>query len=130
MIVRPLKGYGAFDTVLQHGNRITVGPVGLTVVVANQEKPSTIVHVGVAVGKRTASRSVTRSRIRRLLREAMRMVVPRLEAEISRIGISAIVVFWRRPVLRSADINLADVAPFVYRAMENMLTQLNRKANA
>jgi ribonuclease P protein component len=122
--VRPLKGFGAFDAVMQQGKRYTVGPIGLTVVVGEQNIEEGTVRIGVAIGKRLAPFSVARSRVRRLLRESIRAVVPNHQQAIITAGITSMVFLWRTPVQRPADLSMQDVQPAVNKAVTTALSRI------
>ncbi|MCO6466629.1 MAG: ribonuclease P protein component [Bradyrhizobiaceae bacterium] len=129
MNVQPLKGFGAFDAILQKGKRFTVGPIGLTVLVT-PSAPCTHLEFGVAIGKKTARHAVVRSRVRRLLRVALRTTLRTYGDRLSELGITAIIVIWRKPVARPSSIRLADVQPHVQRAFDQMLATLSQRGGA
>lgn len=136
MKVRPLKGFDAFDAVLKTGFRVTVGPIGLTVLVtpptdAVNSIPSTksAIAVGVAVGKRTVRRSVARVRLRRLLRESVREVALKMSENLIEARVGTAIVMWRKPVNRPSDVSLKDVQPHVERAFDDLINRLAKRSS-
>jgi ribonuclease P protein component len=109
---------------MQQGKRYTVGPIGLTVVVGEQNIEEGTVRIGVAIGKRLAPFSVARSRVRRLLRESIRAVVPNHQQAIITAGITSMVFLWRTPVQRPADLSMQDVQPAVNKAVTTALSRI------
>lgn len=136
MKVRPLKGFDAFDAVLKTGIRVTVGPIGLTVLVTSPSdavnsisSTKATIAVGVAVGKRTVRRSVARVRLRRLLRESVREVTQKMSETLIEARVGTAVVMWRKPVNRPSDVALKDVQPHVEQAFSELIHRLARRSS-
>lgn len=133
MKVRPLKGYGAFDAVLRRGRRIVVGPMVLVMAGTSDHRDSRtsfprrpeegqqsdlpMLYYGVTIGKRTARSSVLRSRVRRLLREAGRRVLPRYAQQFQAHHITRIVCMWRSAPSHPSRICLSEVETTLESAM-------------
>ena len=116
MTLKPIKGYGAFAEVFDRGKRFASGPVGITVI-GSESSAGDEIAVGVSVGKRTAPHAVVRSRIRRHLRNAIRIAVDRNEAEFVNAGLSSMVIVWRARVARPSLIDHRDVESSVETAL-------------
>jgi len=127
MNITPITGFGVFRSVLQNGIRTTVGPVGLTVCIA--PGPTDSIRIGVGVGKRFARHATARSRMRRLLRESVRMLLPVYEEVLLKIRVDAIVILWKSNLNRAADIRLQDVFPCVKAAFDVSMQRLSRHAD-
>jgi ribonuclease P protein component len=67
--VRRLTGHGAFESVLRHGRRIE----GLYLQLIVAPAPATGGRIGYIIGRKVAPRAVDRNRMRRKLREAVRV---------------------------------------------------------
>lgn len=68
-----LRGYNAFHSVFENGVRFTGKLVNCYVVVEEQIKFQSPVQWGFSVSKKRFQRAVERNRVRRLLRESVRM---------------------------------------------------------
>jgi len=121
MLIRPLKGHGAFEAVLRNGRRFTSGAATVTVIQTQDGTSANSLEVGVMVGKRYAAKAVVRTRIRRLLRVSIRRVIAQHEAQVSSKNISVVLLGWRQGRSRPCDIHLSDVYPHVERAMLSAL---------
>lgn len=125
MIIRPLKGFGAFDAVMRRGRRFSRGPIGIAVVTgASEASDEPVLQIGVTVGRRTARTAVVRTRIRRLLREAARSVLPRYAREIREQHVTALIFVWRSAPSRPSGIGLGDVEPYVEAVMSMAMEAL------
>lgn len=95
IVVRPLKGYRAFDAALRRGQRSQSGPLTIVLLQRRSSDPVTEICLGVTIGKRTARRAVVRSRVRRLLRQAAHVAVHVFEEDLRALKIDTMVCLWR-----------------------------------
>ena len=131
MILRPLKGFGAFDAVMRRGRRFSRGPIGITIQSdASTAHTTPVLHLGVTVGRRTARTAVVRTRIRRLLREAARSVLPRYSKELREQHVTSLILVWRNAPSRPSRIGLGDVEPHVEAIVTKALTELAQEKGA
>lgn len=79
-------------------------------VVDYADASSTQAELGVSVSKKTARNAVTRNRIKRLLRESVRLI---LKEYYSKLFFKTIIVSWRKKTQKPGDISLKDVYPEV-----------------
>jgi ribonuclease P protein component len=84
MTLRSIKGYGSFDDIFKIGKKIRIDDAFAVVVYnhnsggfANVEKHT--IFYGVTIGKRIAKKAVIRNRIKRLIREGLRIAVKEME---------------------------------------------------
>lgn len=140
MVLRPLKGFGAFESAVRTGRRVTVGPLSLTVgkstIVRGSGSDSgsgsgglddTILY-GVSVPKRIAKSAVVRNRIKRLLRVSLRRVLTDYEEQCRVAGITTIVTIWRDAPDSASLIRLHDVLPVVEKAVIKGIQRISQQS--
>mgnify|MGYP002335995853 CR=1 FL=1 len=128
MVVRPLKGQGAFNDVMRSGRRTTSGPLSLTAAFSADRSSVETLNCGVTIGKRTAKRAVVRNRVKRLLREAIRQSIPIRSQALSRAGIHTVILVWRSAPQAPMLLRLADVRPHVAAALDQAISVCSRNA--
>ncbi|MCX6139586.1 MAG: ribonuclease P protein component [Candidatus Kapabacteria bacterium] len=126
MVVRPLKGQDAFNIVMRSGRRSTSGPLSLTAAFNVDSLPKESISVGVTIGKRTAKRAVIRNRVKRLLRESVRQIVPSRAVALSSAGIHSVVLVWRSAPEAPKLLRLSDVQPHVESALDHVISVCSR----
>ena len=124
LILESLKGKKNFDELFKAGLRYKVEDL-LAVVIKNdssKNNPSSnrIIFYAVAVSKRIAKKAVVRNRIKRLLRESIRLLFIKNPDNFEII--SKIILMWRNAPVKPAFIKLNDVMPIV----EKMMLKINR----
>ena len=77
-----------------------------------------IIYYGVAVGKKVAKKAVVRNRIKRLMRESLRIAVKKIEVE-KKLPIKKIIISYHSAPKHPMQIGLNNVLP----AVENLLKQ-------
>jgi ribonuclease P protein component len=90
----PLRGYAAFDRVLNGGRKIG-GALTLCVYLIERTERAAL-HVGYAVSSKRFN-AVRRNRVRRLMREAVRFESVQLCRVLAELSFSADLVFIFRP---------------------------------
>lgn len=128
MVVRPLKGQGAFNDVMRSGRRTTSGPLSLTAAFSGDRSSVETFSFGVTIGKRTAKHAVVRNRVKRLLREAVRRSVPARSQALSQAGIHTVVLVWRSAPKAPMLLRLSDVHPHVAAALDQAISVCSRNA--
>lgn len=123
IVVRPLKGFRAFDAALRRGRRSLSGPLTIVLVQQTSDDPVTEMALGVTIGKRTAKRAVVRSRVRRLLRHAAAVAVHVHEEELRARKIDTMVCLWRSAPSHPALLRQAHVQRHVDVALRKALHQ-------
>ena len=122
MVVRPLKGQDAFNNVMRSGRRTTSGPLSLSAMSNRDHIPVGILSFGVTIGKKTAKRAVMRNRVKRLLRESIRQIIPTRSLLLSNAGIHTLVLVWRSAPSASKLLRLTDVKPHVEAALDHVIS--------
>lgn len=127
MVVRPLKGFGAFSAASLAGRRFTCGPLSMTVVISPDRPVPPSVDVGVSIAKRYAPHAVTRTRMRRLLREAARRVIRRHQGPVTEARMTTLLLVWRSTPPTSPRLTLGEVERVVDEAMQRAVSALVEK---
>ena len=122
MVVRPLKGQDAFNNVMRSGRRTTSGPLSLSAMSNRELIPIHVLSFGVTIGKKTAKRAVMRNRVKRLLRESIRQVIPSRSLQLSTAGIHTVVLVWRSAPTAPKLLRLIDVKPHVEAALDHVIS--------
>jgi ribonuclease P protein component len=125
IILRPLKGKLAIADLFNNGRRIHSDSSMAFVKLRNSVTPdeTVIVSYVVSISKRTAKKAIIRNRIKRLLRESLRLsaMEPALVDKISRL--ESIILLWRKAPEHHKLIHLKDILPIVQR----MLNSIDKK---
>ncbi len=103
-----LKGYNRFSEVYLKSKKFYSD--NLMLVVDYADTSSTQAELGVSVSKKTARNAVTRNRIKRLLRESVRLII---KEYYSKLFFKTIIVSWRKKTQKPGDISLKEVYPEV-----------------
>lgn len=103
-----LKGYNRFSEVYQKSKKFYSENIMLAVEYSGE--PITEAEFGVAVSKKNAAKAVTRNRIKRLLRESIRLII---KENYNKLFFKVIIVSWRKKTKKPGDISLKDVYPEV-----------------
>jgi ribonuclease P protein component len=124
LILESLKGKKNFDELFKAGLRYKVEDL-LAVVIKNdssKNNPSSnrIIFYAVAISKRTAKKAVVRNRIKRLMRESLRLLLKKNPENFE--VISQMILMWRNAPKKPAFIKLSDVMPIV----EKIVLKVNR----
>lgn len=128
LVVRPLKGLNAFSDVLRSGRKTTSGPLLLTAVSSAEANTRNTLFCGVTIGRRTAKRAVVRNRVKRLLRESIRQILPVRSGVISELGIHTLVLVWRSAPEAPGLLRLSDVRAHVAIALDHAITVCRKHA--
>ncbi len=127
-VIKPIKGFGVFSEVWQAGRKIKKYPILASVVYdLNDVKlnpyrfeimsdPDTI-FIGVSVSKHRAKKAVVRNRIKRLMREAVRLTLKEMHEYEIMINIRAVCFSSLKAPRRPKDISLDDILPAVRNVM-------------
>jgi len=133
--IKPIKGFNCFSILYLAGEKIRLFPVLASVCYDLQgsglnelwldrlDKEPRTMFFGVTVSKKTIKKAVNRNRIKRLMRESIRMVIDELIKKDEDIRIKTIVLSWKTPIARPADIALKDVLPLI----REIITKANNK---
>lgn len=133
MQINPIKGYQVFSKVYSSGRKSRAYPllasvvfdmsdIGLTPYRLELMIAQDSFSLGVTVSKRVAKKAVVRNRIKRLMRESVRLVVKDLENEGEVLLPKAVCLSWQKAPKKPSEITLHDVLPKV--------NKLLRKANS
>lgn len=121
--IKSIKGKTNFTSLLEKGRKFF--DVKCTAFVLFEDSGDILqppddrtIYLGVSVSKRTAKKAVTRNRIRRLLRESMRIIAQKDPHLLTRI--SKITFFWKNAPSHPKLIGLDDVAPIIKKILENI----------
>lgn len=127
MRLQPLKGYGAFGTVFATGRRFSIGSATAIVVfndgaaqaMEHRKTDGTqqIVYFGVTARKKTRP-AVLRNRIKRLLRESVRLLANEYRQSDKAFPFRAFVFVWNAVPARPSLLHLRTVLPAVRTLVE------------
>lgn len=133
--IKSIKGFNCFSLLFQVGEKFKNYPA-LASVCYNIEKAglnelwlkryleqTDTLFIGVAVSKRTCKKAVNRNRIKRLLRESIRLSVNQIIAKGESINFSTLIISWKEAIQKPSEINLHRVLPFV----EDIINKANEK---
>lgn len=124
MVIRSLKGFGAFTAASSAGRRFSSGPLNMTVVCGSEIPATPTIFVGVSISKRNAPLAVTRTRMRRLLREAARRVLQRHEASVLESRMTTILLVWRHTPPVVPRLKVHDVEEVVESALRRAISSV------
>ncbi len=130
IIVTPLKGYKIFDRVFQSGKRIYSGPAASVVCHQEIETYDFKLCLGVTVSKRIAKKAVIRNRIKRLLRESVRLAIKEMQKRGTTIPISKMIINWRQAPDMQSKIKLDDVLPHIVKILNKAETYYSKQVSA
>ncbi|MDR0927270.1 MAG: ribonuclease P protein component [Ignavibacteria bacterium] len=116
--LKSIKGHGCFTEIYQHSKKYRAGGASVAVVFTTNamEYVSTdvanwhTIHFGVTIGKRYAKKAVVRNRIKRLLREALCIVVSE-SATSALLRIDKLIISYYNAPTHPMQIHLDDVLP-------------------
>jgi ribonuclease P protein component len=123
--IKPIKGFNCFSVLYVAGEKIRLFPVLASVCYdlegsglnelwsARLNRQANTVFFGVTVSKRINKKAVNRNRIKRLLRESVRLVIDELITSGEDIHIKTIILSWKSSIAKPADIALKDVLPLI-----------------
>jgi ribonuclease P protein component len=133
--IKPIKGFNCFSILYVAGVKIRLFPI-LASVCYNLEdsglnelwsgrlnRQANTMFFGVTVSKKVNKKAVNRNRIKRLMRESIRLVIDELVTSGEEIQIKTIILSWKSPIAKPADIALKDVLPLI---RETIKTANNR----
>lgn len=136
MHLQPLKGYDAFGTVFRTGQRFSSGSATAMVVFSGgvqqdatgieTEGEQQIVYFGVTARKRTRP-AVLRNRIKRLLRESVRLVALEYQQVDKPLPFRAFVIIWNAVPACPSLLHLRIVLPAVRILMEKAVRYYGRE---
>jgi len=118
MKIRPVKGVRAVREAFAGPLRVRSGPIAATAVVASGSPNMQYV---VTVARARMRRAVDRNRIKRILREALRMAAKEQADNIRLVGLQTIVLFWRGDI-SPRTVGLSDAMPHVKRVVRQLCT--------
>ena len=137
--LRTIKGYNSFSKIYQNGMKFRF--MNMSAVVCFEEiesdcdgfidKTKCIIYYGVTIGKKTAKKAVVRNRIKRLMRESLRITVKELEIR-KLLPIQKIIFSYFYAPKHLMQINLNDVLPAVKNLLEYAYLgyeNINKKSN-
>ena len=114
--LKPLKGFDSFSDVYKSGrkfsNKTLLGSFKAKAKDDNV-KPIETLYFGVSIGKKIAKRAVVRNRVKRLMRESIRQLIPKHLKENESCPIEFMVFSWRQKVEKPGMICLQDVLPLM-----------------
>jgi ribonuclease P protein component len=120
VVLRPLKERKAIQELWTTGLRVVHPMLLLVVQVADAGAPPGSVGYVVSVPRRRVKKAVVRSRIRRLLREALRQLLPRFALKLP---LQAVALVWRgNAPEHPARIRLHDVLPVVQEVLQQAVS--------
>lgn len=113
MHVVPIKGITNFSNAVRYGKRFSTSRCMITV--HYSDEPQDIIHYGIIVRKKIARTSVMRNRIKRLLRESIRLWASELTEET--LFLTSVMMTWNAIPKHPMLIDLSDVQPDITRLL-------------
>jgi ribonuclease P protein component len=108
-----LKGYNRFSEVFFNSKKFHSDDMML--IVQFSEIDCTEAEFGISVSKKTVRTAVARNRVKRLLRESLRMVI---KENYENLFFKVIILSWRKKIKKPGDIHLKDVYPNVLKLIK------------
>jgi ribonuclease P protein component len=127
---KPIKGYNVFYNTFKKGKKLKTEHILTSVVFNNNitnDKPHTI-YYGVTISKRLAKKAIIRNRVKRLLRESIRLLIKEFEATDLAL-IDNIVLMWQVAPKYPKGISLNYVMSAVKNIFEQALNLRKIKNN-
>ncbi len=110
--IEPIKGYRNFSEAFKYGKKFSSGPCLASISFAESDKN---LLYGVSVGRRTSKKAVIRNKIKRLLRESLRIWL----LEKTETSLKTVILSWREAPQHPALIKLDEVKPKVDQILNN-----------
>jgi len=115
--IQSLKGHNCFNEVFQTGKKFYAKNL-FSVVLYHTKLPSApIIHYGVTISKRLEKKAAVRNRIKRLLRESIRLLIKELKPS-SLLNIDRIIFAYQKKLDPTKQITLNEVMPAVRHILE------------
>lgn len=108
-----LKGYNRFSEVFFNSKKFHSDEMLLIVQFSETER--TEAEFGISVSKKTVRTAVARNRVKRLLRESLRMII---KESYENLFFEVIILSWRKKIMKPGDIQLKDVYPNVLKLIK------------
>ncbi len=119
--LKSIKGFGSFNQIYQIGKKFYANSASAVVVFKHDIcNESHIIFYGVAVSKKIAKKAVIRNRIKRLLRESLRIIVKE-DYSNTFACIDKIILTYHAAPTHQQLINLQEILPVI----KNILEQAN-----
>ncbi len=121
--LKPIKGFNNIGLIYKNGIKFYANNATAIVVFRknyscqNVTKENSTIYFAVIIGKKTAKKAVVRNRIKRLLRESLRILTKQYNEKIN--CIEQIVLYYNAAPTHQKLIKLKDIMP----AIENILMQ-------
>lgn len=122
----PLKGHNVFSNIYEYKDKLQVRCGALVVSCIVSVSPNEQIFFGVTIGKRIAKRAVIRNRIKRLLRESMRVVLNDSNDEMVNY-IEKIILSYKSAPQHPSEVGLKDILPLVHKAFGELLENIKNK---
>ena len=125
---KPIKGYNAFSANFKTGMKLKTECIFCSVVFNKNIEIDEFhtIYYGVSISKKIAKKAVIRNRVKRLLRESLRLLLKEFDsAEL--IFINSIILIWQVAPKSSNEISLDCVMPAVKNILEQASNLYKRK---
>lgn len=126
----PLKGHNIFSVLFAKSKKISNDSVLIAYtdevidIIERKKNDSNDILYGVTISKRLAKKAVSRNRVKRLLRESLRIILKDEE-----VSFKYIIISWRKKVNNPKEINLGIVKPKVEDLLNKILKSNDREQN-
>lgn len=126
--IKSLKGAKRFSEVFGKGKKFSSSKLMLSIElgISEYEELNEVIEIGVVVGKRVSKKAVVRNRVKRLLRESIRVYLPILLGENNKISVKGMIINWRQPIDKPKLIRLADVSKELIYLLTRASNQLDK----
>ncbi len=126
--LKSIKGYKTIPAVFRYGRRFTCPEATLAacfrpckkVLIKKKHPAASITYLAVTISKKSAKRAVTRNRVKRLLRESVRITLNKLDFD-DQFPLHLLVISWRKAPKLPRMISLQDIQPTVEKLIYNAL---------
>lgn len=118
--IETLKGFDSFPKAFGAGYKIYEKQAVASIVIRKslENIGEESIKIGVSVAKKRAKRAVMRNRIKRLLRESLRLFLKNRNEKYGYCPIASIIISWKAIPLKRSLIGLKDVSSFVERSID------------
>lgn len=130
--LRPIKGHDSVKKVFWDGQKYRSKSLLIAVtdrksaLQLNDYAGKDVIYFAVSISKRTAKKAVVRNRVKRLLRESLKIALSQVNEETA-LKIKYIALSWRNAPQHPKLISLKDVLPFVQDQLNKVITNLEKR---
>lgn len=110
ILLKPLKGSKHFSEVFLSSRRFNSKKMAMMIKMSSEKHPLSQIEFAVVVGKRVSKRAVMRNRIKRLMRESLKINYHFLLGSEEQSRVESVILFWKMAPTHPKLISLAEVS--------------------